>query len=56
MGNIRVTEDLVALYGFDETTGSAVAGAFGVGTALNITINTSAATAWGSGLANSSMI
>jgi RHS repeat-associated protein len=48
-GNSRVTTGLVALYEFDDTTGTTVADTSGIGTPLNLTINTPAAVSWGTG-------
>ena len=44
----RVASGLVALYEFKETSGSTVSDTSGVGTPLNLTIQSPAATSWGS--------
>lgn len=45
----RVTDGLLALYAFDEGTGTTVGDTSGVGTALDLTIDTEAAVTWGTG-------
>ncbi len=45
----RVTQGLLALYAFDETSGSIVHDSANSGTPLDLTIQTSGATTWGAG-------
>ena len=48
--NSRVTEDLLALYTFDEGSGNTVNDVSGVGNALNLTIDDLAGVTWGDGI------